>query len=217
MHQRLGKTLAWLMLATLSTWALADPPERVGRISEAQGQVTFRSDYRAQAMPATLNWPVTSGNVIETAAGARAEIRIGSAAVRVAANSDLEIMQLDERHFALRLDDGSASVRIRNREQLDDFVLLTPHGRVLLSEPSQIRVDVDGERSMVSVFSGAARFEGEQSNLPIRSGFRAEISGPAVRMSQVQPDAFDDWGLARDQRDENPSRITLRIAGNHRL
>ena len=203
MNRQLWKTLAVLMLATLSNWALADPPGRVGRISETQGQVAFRSDYRDEAVPATLNWPVTSGNVIETAADARAEIRTGSAAVRIAAHSELEFTQLDERHFTLQLDDGSASVRIRNPEQVDDFVLLTPHGRVLLSEPSQIRVDVDGERSVVSVFSGAARFEGEQSNLPIRSGFRAEISGSAVRMSQLQPDAFDDWSLARDRRDES--------------
>ena len=153
MYQRLGKTWALLVLATLSAWALADPPGRVGRISATQGQVTFRSDYRDEAMPATLNWPVTSGNLIETGAGARAEIRVGSAAVRVAANSELEFAQLDERHFTLRLNDGSASVRIRNREQVDDFVLQTPHGRVLLSEPSQIRVDVDGERTVVSVFS----------------------------------------------------------------
>lgn len=202
MNRQLWKMMAMLLLATLSNWALADPPGRVGRIAEAQGQVTFRSDYRDEPMPATLNWPVTSGNLIETAADARAEIRVGSAAVRLAAYSELEFTQLDERHFTLRLDDGSASVRIRNPEQVDDFVLQTPHGRVLLSEPSQIRVDVDGERCVVSVFSGAARFEGEQSNLPIRSGFRAEIEGSAVRMSQVQPDAFDDWSLARDRRDE---------------
>lgn len=207
MNQQIWKTLALLMLATLSSWALADPPARVGRISATQGQVTFRSDYRDEAMPATLNWPVTSGNLIETAAGARAEIRVGSAAVRIAANSELEFTQLDERHFTLRLDDGSASVRIRNPEQVDDFMLQTPHGRVLLSEPSQIRVDVDDDHSVVSVFSGAARFEGAQSDVPIRSGFRADISDRAIRMSQLQPDAFDDWSLARDRRDERSAAL----------
>lgn len=207
MYRGLRNILALLMLATLSSWALADPPGRVGRISEAQGQVTFRSDYRDESMPATLNWPVTSGNLIETAADARAEIRIGSAAVRIAANSELEFAQLDERHFTLQLDDGSASVRIRNHEQVDDFVLQTPHGRVLLSEPSQIRVDVDDERIVVSVFSGAARFEGTESDVRIRSGFRAEIDGPAVRMGQLQLDAFDDWSLARDRRDESPAAL----------
>ncbi len=205
MHRRLGKTLAVLMLAAISSWALADPPERVGRISETRGQVTFRANDGDEAMPATLNWPVTSGNVFETAAGARAEIRVGSAAVRIAANSDLTIPQLDERHLTLQLNDGSASVRIRDSQQLDDFMLQTPNGRILLSVPSQIRVDVDGERTVVSVFSGAAQFEGTQSNLPIRSGSRADINGRAVRMSQLQPDAFDDWSLARDRRDDSSS------------
>jgi hypothetical protein len=76
-------------LAGFSALALADdPPAMVGRISSVQGQVTLVGD--GEPVGASLNWPVTAFNHINTASGARTEFRVGSTAVRVDSDSDLK-------------------------------------------------------------------------------------------------------------------------------
>ena len=96
---------------------ITDPSGRVGQISYVYGQVDFRNTYDDEATPALLNWPLTSRNVMTTAPGARAELRVGSTAIRIDADSELEIAQLDDDHLRLRLMYGSANVRVRSRER----------------------------------------------------------------------------------------------------
>ncbi len=203
-----SKVLALLALTACTTLALADPPGRVGRVSYTEGEVVLRNNTNDDSTTAALNWPITSQNVLYTGANSRAELRIGSAAVRVGSNANLEIEQLDDMHFILRLNQGSATVRIKDPELAHDFELDTPQGRVLLLEPSRFRVDTGyaPESSALNVFSGGARFEAADSSLTVRSGRHAEITDGEIRMSdrrinQVNDD-FDAWNQARDQRDE---------------
>src|SRR5437660_460120 len=197
-------TLAVLALALVAGAALADPSGRVGRISYLYGQVDFRSTYDDEATAALLNWPLTSRNVLTTAPGARAELRVGSTAIRIDADSELEIAQLDDDHLRLRLMYGSANVRVRSREQADDFELRTPQGRVLLSGPSRIRVDAERapDTTTVDVFSGAIRFDNDGNSLTVPAGRRLDFAEGNMRVVSLQHDAFDDWALARDQREE---------------
>lgn len=199
------KSLLLCTLAGLSAFALADPPSRVGRISLIQGQVDFRNtNDEERAMNAAVNWPVTSLNVITAARGARAELRVGSTAVRIEADSELEISQLDDQAFKLNLHYGSANVRIKNGDMTQDFELRTAQGRILMLEPSNIRIDADRapDVTSVSVFSGMTRFEGLGSNLIVRSGRRLDIGDGNIRTTAYARDPFDEWTLARDRADE---------------
>ena len=53
--------LAALTACLLPALAADDPPGRVGRLSQIQGDVIFRSDRQDPGSPATINWPVSSG------------------------------------------------------------------------------------------------------------------------------------------------------------
>ena len=204
------KSLLLLALIAITTLALADPPARVGRISVIQGEVYFRNAASGESGPAEVNWPLTSQNVITTEPGARAELRVGSTAVRVGPDSELDVVQLDDMHFKLFLAYGTANVRVKSRDMVKDFELQTPQGRILLNEPSRIRVDAE-RGTLVSVWSGTIRFESPESNLAVRAGKRVEFINGDIRMSEIganpPADEFDAWALARDQRDDQSMSV----------
>ena len=202
MSPRFIKTVTLLACALCSNMALADPPALVGRVSLVQGQVGIRSDVGDGAGAAQLNWPVTSHNQITTARGARTEIRIGSSAIRLDAESSLEVSELDDDSLHLYLNYGSASVRIVNPEVLPGFALSTPNGRIRLQQPGRLRVDAARASTALTVFDGVALAEDRGSQLIVRAGKRAEIGDDDVRTGVALSDSFDDWAQQRDLLDE---------------
>ncbi|RYE97062.1 MAG: hypothetical protein EOO78_19925, partial [Oxalobacteraceae bacterium] len=110
MRNRVLPSLTLLALAGLTSLALAadpgDVPGQVGRVALTQGQVSIADDVGAEMTAAQVNWPVTSGNMISTAPGARTELRIGSTSIRLDGDASLEILQLDDATLRLRLHYG---------------------------------------------------------------------------------------------------------------
>ncbi len=228
MNNRFAKTAVTLALAALSTVALAqstldtEPPGRVGRVSLAQGQVSISTGVGDTATEALVNWPVTTRNLVTTAANGRTELRIGSTAIRVDGDSSLEVTELDDDSVRLRLHYGSASIRILSEEVLPEFELVTPQGRVRMLQPGRLRVDAERVRdtSVVSVFDGEAQVDGGGASLTVRAGRSAELRDDDVRTLQAQRDGFDDWALARDRQDDSArsSRyITTEMTGYEEL
>jgi hypothetical protein len=210
MSNRAAKTAVLLAFSTLTALAVAaDPPARVGRVALAQGQVAIGSDVGAEMTAAQVNWPVTAGTMVTTAAGGRTELRIGSTSVRLDGDSSLEVLALDDDALRLRLHYGSASVRVANPDLLPGFVLETPQARVRLRQPGRVRVDAERVRdtSFVTVIDGVASVEGGGSQLTLRSGRRAELSDEDVRTLAASRDAFDDWAAQRDRYQEAPTAV----------
>lgn len=202
MSRKIIQTVVLAALAGCSALVLAeDPPAMVGRISSVQGQVTLVGD--GDPVGASLNWPVTANNHINIASGARAEFRVGSTAVRVDGDSDLEIAGMDDDLLRLRLNYGSVSIRVRSPELLRDFELSTPQARITMLEPGVLRVDVDRtpDTSQVSVLAGSARVEGAGSSVVVANGRHVDISTEDVRTSVARRDGFDVWAEDRDRLD----------------
>jgi len=200
------KILHFLLLAALvaaSSLALADPPARVGRIAVAEGSVTVRTPDGTES-GSLLNWPVSTDHHVTTAAGARAEVRVGSAAIRLDGDSDLEFEQLDDNVMRLRLHYGTASVRVRGAEMLSGFELNTPQARVLLTEPGLVKVEADRtpDTTLVSALQGSAQVEGAGTSLTLRSGKRAEVRDDDIATSAIRSDGFDTWVQNRERREE---------------
>jgi hypothetical protein len=216
---RLLKTATLLAFTTLSALAVAaDPPARVGRVALTQGQVSIGGDVGAEMSPAQVNWPVTSGNMVTTARGARTELRIGSTSIRLDGDSSLEVTELDDDSIRLRLHYGSASVRVLNADVLRGFELLTPQARVRLQQPGRVRIDAERVRdtSVVSVFDGAARVESGGSQLTVRAGKRAEVNDDDMRTAGAVQDAFDSWSASRDRLDDKAASaryVTTEMTG----
>jgi hypothetical protein len=214
------KTAILLAFSTLSALAVAadDPPARVGRLALTQGQVSIGGEIGTEMSPAQVNWPVTSGNMITAAAGARTELRIGSTSIRLDGDSSLEVIELDDDSIRLRLHYGSASVRIVNADVLRGFELITPQARVRMQQPGRVRIDAERVRdtSAVNVFDGAALVESGGSQLTVRAGKRLEATDDDMRTAGAVQDAFDTWSAARDKLEDKASSaryVTTEMTG----
>ena len=194
-----------LYTAGAASIALADPPARVGRISLVEGEVTFRDTAANESSPATLNWPVTGGAGLATAPDARAEVRIGSTAVRLDGATAVTFALVDDQAIRLDLEYGAVTVRVRSREVADSFVLETRDARVLLTDAGRYRFEAGRapDTTSVTVFQGGAHVDAGGTIIAVRPGRRAEVGlGGSTRVGEAVPDEFDNWTLARDQRDD---------------
>ena len=183
----------------------ADPPGRVARLSELNGQVWLHNPDNGEWTAASRNQPLTSGDRLATEAGARAELQIGSTTLRIDASSELEVVQLDDERVALELHDGSVIAHVRDLNGAGQLELTTDEGRFVALSAGTYRVDRRDGRSAITVASGQARYEGPNSGLPVNAGQRAEFwidSGGVAQYSTKSPvnDAFFAWSDGRDRR-----------------
>jgi hypothetical protein len=184
-----------------------DPPARVGHISYVAGPVRLTDLRDNESEAASINWPITSQHRISTGRTGRAEVRIGSLAVRIDDDSDVDFGRVDDEAVQIVVHRGSLALRVRNRDMLRELELLTPRERIVLDDVGRYRVDVDraGGITAISTLNGYARIAAGPMNFVVRSGQRAEITGqPATAFQLVAyvPDSFDDWVAGRDHRDD---------------
>src|SRR5204862_6290497 len=118
-------------------------PSRVGRLSYLSGSVSFRPGDVDDWTDATINYPLHNGDHLWTDSDARAEITVGSSAIRLAPQSAFGFLALDDRTTQVRLSQGSLEVRVRDLGDDDSFEIDTPTGAISLLRPGTYRVDVD--------------------------------------------------------------------------
>ena len=201
MLSKLKRILFALSLAiAFPALAQSDPPARVGRLAHIEHQVDFRVDRNEQAGPATLNWPVSSGAVLETGGHGRAEVWIGSTAYRLADDSQLEFSVVDDERVDIRLNGGSLTVSILDRDQADDVMIATPDGNVRFLTPGRYRINVLGDRSELSVQAGRATLDDGQRVMPVAAGQRASSWSDGNVQTDAGPafDTFDHWVANRE-------------------
>ncbi len=201
MLQSLQKILLALTMAlALPALAQSDPPARVGRLGYFENQVDFRVDRNDQGGPATLNWPISSGAVLETGQRGRAEVWIGSTAYRLADDSRVEFSVVDDARVDVRVSGGSLAVSVLDRDQVDDVVIATPDGNVRFLTPGRYRIDVFGERSELSVQAGRAVFDDGQRATPVAAGQKISrwSDGNEQLDADRSNDAFDRWVANRE-------------------
>jgi len=208
MKRRIGYGI--LLLAATSAAALAqagDPPSRVARLNFLSGPVSFRPGTVEDWAAASLNYPLTTGDHLWADAGARAEMHIGSTAVRVDSNTALAILNLDDAAAQLSLTEGSINVRVRFLQPGDTYEVDTPNAAVVLRQPGSYRLTVNGDTatSLVTVLGGAADVHAGDQNFPIANGQSVQLVGQdnvQQQMMGLPPrDDFDIWCEARDRRE----------------
>lgn len=184
-----------------------DPPGRVGRLSEVQGQAWIYHPDEGEWVAAERNRPLTSGDRLATDGGARTEVRVGSSVLRLDGGTEIEVVRLDDERLVLRLHDGSVAVRIRSSDQVNGFELLTQEGRFTVQRPGRYRFDRADEASFATVLSGQAYYETQNNALTINAGQRAEFwidraNAPQYSIVEPERDGFSAWVADRDRADE---------------
>lgn len=184
-----------------------DPPSRVARLNLLLGPVSFRPGTVEDWAPATVNYPLTTGDHLWTEAGSKAELHVGSTAIRMDGQTALAVLNLDDRITQLSVTGGTLDVHIRYLGPDEAFEVDTPNVAISLLRPGDYRIGADGDQSTsyVVVRGGEAEATGNGGAFPIRAGEMATLAG----MDQAQPqmfqappfDAFDQWAADRDRRE----------------
>src|SRR5688572_5967338 len=204
--QRIAFSLLVLCGAAVQATEADDPPGRVGRLSDMNGQVWLYTPDAGEWLSPERNRPLTTGDRISTDADARAELRVRSTTVRLDSGTDLGILRVDDEQVSLQLHNGSVAVRLRHAEAAREFDLRTAEGRFVAQRAGRYRFDRADEASHVTVWSGQALYEGPGSALTVNAGQRAEfwMDRNAAQYSITDPvrDDFAEWSGDRDRADE---------------
>jgi len=192
-----------------------DPAGRVGRIASLSGTVTLSNRQTGESFTVPLNQPLTSGDVLHSEPGARAEIEIGSLTVRLDAQSELELTQVDDERIRISLNDGRAIVRVATRDTLNDFELSSRDARFLARDTGVYRFDTDARSTVATVYAGSLQGESGRNavDVPVGEGAQFWIDDGAqgtahYRLVPAMDDDFTQWSEARDQQSGGPGAVT---------
>ena len=195
-----------LLAATLVLPAFAqdDPPGRVGRIAWTSGDVYLNNPDTGELGAAPLNQPLTSGDVVTTGSGARAEIQIGAMTLRFDADSRIAFDRIDDEQVRVVLDGGRIIAKLPTEDTRRDFVLDAGNGRFLPRDTGIYRFDRDGTGTVATAYFGTLRFEGRDTAFDVNAGEGAHVWNDGAgrlnyRMVQGVRDEFTQWSAARDQ------------------
>jgi hypothetical protein len=202
-------TLACFALCSSAALAQADPPGRVSRLNYSQGSVTFSPAGDNEWIDAQPNRPLTRGDRLWTDRGSRAEIQIGSSAVRLDGQTRLEIMVLDDQAAQLSLTQGTLYVRVRSLPDGENFEIDTPNLAYRAAYPGDYRIDVDATdgTTRVTIHSGTGAVYGEGGHaMPLGGGqqitFRARSLAQVATQESPPQDAFDRWAAERNRSED---------------
>ena len=196
---------AGIALIAFSSLASADPPSRVARLAYISGAVSFSPAGEDAWIQASLNRPLTTSDRIWADAGARAEVQVGGAVVRMNASTDVSILNLDDQIAQLQLTQGTLNVRVLRLEANQSFEVDTPNLAFTLRRSGAYRIQVDPDGSATSIFvrSGQGEVDGESAAYVIDSHQPYRFTGTDLQDYQdvgaPAPDDFDRWASERDR------------------
>lgn len=185
---------------------VVDPPGRAGRLAEVQGSAWLFHPDAGEWLAAERNRPFTTGDRLSTDQDGRAELRVGSTTLRLDANSEMEIVRLDDEHFEVYLHSGSLAVRLRSDEAASGFAMTTDQGSFVAQRSGRYRLDRRADLSVLTVASGQARYETTANALQVQAGQRAEFwleadGRPQYQLTAPAVDRFAAWAAELDRND----------------
>jgi hypothetical protein len=175
-----------------------DPPARVGRLARIVGTVSFHTADQAEWEPATLNYPITSGNSLWTQPAAASEIQVGPSSMNLDQSTELDVTTLDDHTLSTTIPQGAVFLNVRAVQTGDVYQIVTPRGIVTIGQPGRYEV-VAGDvahPTMVTVVDGAAQITGANMSVTVNPRQTAQLTGTDGFQATVGAEVEDAF-LAR--------------------
>jgi hypothetical protein len=214
----LNKRLVWLSAVALIALAIGllpqraaaqdqdDPPGRVARLGYMEGSVSMQPAGESDWVQAVANRPMTTGDKLWADRDSRAEVQLGSAAIRLGPNTGFSFLNLDDDTIQIQLTSGVLNISVRRLERDNVFEVDTPNQAFSVYQPGSYRVEAseDGTYTVVTVREGEGESTGNGQTYKVHAGQRATFSGTDTLNADVvqigQPDQFDNWAYNRERR-----------------
>jgi hypothetical protein len=213
----LGIALATIILPThLTAQDDDDPPGRVARLGYMEGSVSFQPAGETDWVGAVPNRPMSTGDQLWSDQDSKAEVQLGSAVIRLGANTGFSFLNLNDNTVQIQLSAGTINVTVRRLGDDDNFEIDTPNQAFTIFQPGHYRVEAsaDGSYTVISVRDGTGQATGNGETFDLHGGQRGTFSGTDQLYADVEdiyaPDDFDNWAYNRDHRyDSSRSRAYL--------
>jgi hypothetical protein len=181
-----------------------DPPGRVGVVASITGTVSFHAADAAQWEPATLNFPVTSGNAFWTEPAASADLDISAIRITLDETTQFTIDTLDDQTLAATAGQGRVFVAIHAIAEGETDSIRTPRGVVTFTQPGAYEVVVGDTNTptQVVVDSGAASISGPGLATQVGPHQTADITGTdsfTATLVAEAPDGFLTAQITRER------------------
>ncbi len=187
-----------------------DPPTRVARLGFTSGAVSFNPAGTDDWVTAVVNRPVTTGDKLWTDAEARAELHLGSAAIRLSGTTGMSFLNLTDTIAQIRLTEGTLNVRVRQLETNEIFEVDTPNLAFNVLRPGSYRIQVNenGDTTSITVNEGEGEVTGGGSAYTIHPHETGSFAGndqldADIQKSSDDQDDFDRWCFDRERREEH--------------
>ena len=177
----------------------------MARISLTNGDVSVKRGDSGEMTAAALNAPLVVNDRVFTGPNSRAELQFDySNMVRMAANTEVRLAQIEQRKFVVQLARGLVTFRVL-REQTSDVEFSTPSISLRPLKMGTYRVEVleDGTTE-VSVRAGEAEIYTSQGAERVKAGHtivaRGTSDNPEFHEGNATPeDGWDHWNDGRDR------------------
>jgi hypothetical protein len=186
---------AVIILAT-RTYSAEDRYMRLTRISYIQGNVSCQRSPETDWSAASVNMPLEPGDRIYTGPNGRIEIEFEDDSVlRLAENTDVEFLSLDDERVQLRMLVGIASLAVSSNS---DFEINTPAAAFNIVRKGMYRFEID-ENGVSDAIVRAGKLEAANNyfshSVDARQRIRIRLGTDGNReiMAYDQRDAWDEW------------------------
>jgi hypothetical protein len=202
--------------------AQTDPPGRVGRLNYIDGPVSFQPAGVNDWVDASVNRPLIPGDNIWVGDRGRSELHVGSAALRLGANTAFQFLNLDDQVVQIRLSEGTLTVRLRFLAQDQVFEVDTPNVAFTLVRPGEYRIDAnpDSQSTIITVRDGEGDVTGGGDTFPVYGRQQVDVRGndqiTYSLASAPGADAWDQWCSLRDRREDQSQSaryVSREVAG----
>jgi hypothetical protein len=194
-----------LLCVGLAASAQQDPPGRIARLNLQQGTVSFAPAGDDSWYDAQPNRPITTGDRLWTDRNARAELYVGSAALRLDGQTHVEFSEVDDDTARITSNQGDLQLRVRDDLAGQRVEIDTGNLAVVIDAPGEYRIASDpaAGTTWVAVASGRVTLygdNGEQQSLGARQ--QLTVSGRNLQTVAGAPSrtgAFDTWVAERNR------------------
>lgn len=156
-----------------------DPPDRVGRIANQSGAVSFRTSADTQWSAATLNYPVSSGEAFWTEPTAQTELEISGSRIDLSGQTEFDVTTLRDSGLQAVLPQGEVYLNVMNLAPDEVWTVATPRGEVRLTQAGRygIVAGTTEQPTLVTVLEGSAAIEGPGVSLTVAANQTATLTG----------------------------------------
>ncbi len=204
----LSLVMALPLLADQAASSATGPALGVARVAYVRGDVVMNRGDSGDWVVATTNMPVVEGDAVRTVGKARAELELDHGNfVRLWNDAEIELVELSERKFRLRVLQGTVVYSELALSEAD-IDLETPLAAIRPMEAGRYRVSVTPQETIVSVRRGRTELAFQSVSRELAAGRAMSVTPGTgtVNIAFVDPpsaDGLDQWVARRDRRAES--------------